>query len=68
MTPAEVAEQLMRNEEPEIALSGLLEFIELKGEIDESEQKETEQRALVTESTIEESDEETDYEESDNEE
>ncbi|ESR36581.1 protein HYPER-SENSITIVITY-RELATED 4 [Citrus sinensis] len=43
VTPADVAEQLLRNEAPELALSGLTEFLETKKRAnDDGEAKETE--------------------------
>ena len=43
VTPADVAEQLLRNEVPELALSGLIEFLETKKRAnDDSEAKEAE--------------------------
>ncbi|KAH9696269.1 protein HYPER-SENSITIVITY-RELATED 4 [Citrus sinensis] len=45
VTPADVAEQLLRNEEPELALSGLIEFLETKKRAnDDSEAKAAEER------------------------
>lgn len=44
-TPADVAEQLLRNEEPELALSGLIEFLETKKRANyDSEAKAAEER------------------------
>ncbi|KAL9418146.1 hypothetical protein AB3S75_041045 [Citrus x aurantiifolia] len=44
-TPADVAEQLLRNEVPELALSGLIEFLETKKRAnDDSEAKAAEER------------------------
>ena len=43
VTPADVAEQLLRNKAPELALSGLTEFLETKKRAnDDSEAKEAE--------------------------
>ncbi|KAL9414849.1 hypothetical protein AB3S75_043165 [Citrus x aurantiifolia] len=47
VSPAEVAEQLMRNKAPEIALRGLLEFLKMKKrDNDEIDAKEAEQSAM----------------------
>lgn len=35
VTPAEVAEQLMRNDDPELVLNGLIEFLKVKRKEDE---------------------------------
>lgn len=35
VTPAEVAEQLMRNDDPELVLNGLIEFLKVKSKEDE---------------------------------
>ena len=44
-TPADVAEQLLRNEVPELALSGLIEFLETKKRAnDDSEAEAAEER------------------------
>ncbi|ESR36579.1 protein HYPER-SENSITIVITY-RELATED 4 [Citrus sinensis] len=53
VTPADVAEQLMRNEAPEFALSGLIEFLESKKRAnDGSEAKEAEERAVQAEKKV----------------
>lgn len=45
VTPAEVGEQLMRHEDPELALRGLIEFIEKRQTSDESKSREGEAAA-----------------------
>ena len=53
VTPADVAEQLMRNEAPEFALSGLIVFLESKKRAnDGSEAKEAEERAVQAEQKV----------------
>lgn len=53
VTPAEVAEQLLKHEEPEIALRGLIEFLERKKISDETEAREAELGAPGVEGTQE---------------
>lgn len=51
VTPADVGEQLLRNEVPEIALKGLIEFLETKKREDnERKAKEAEERTEEAES------------------
>ncbi|XP_037497439.1 AAA-ATPase At3g50940 isoform X3 [Jatropha curcas] len=47
VTPAEIGEQLMKSEEPEIALRGLIEFLEHK--IDDDERKKREELSVAAE-------------------
>lgn len=35
MTPAEVAEQLLKSNEPDVSLSGLVDFLHVKGKENE---------------------------------
>ena len=54
VTPADVAEQLTRNEAPEFALSGLIEFLESKKRAnDASEAKEAERAAQAEQKVLE---------------
>jgi chaperone BCS1 len=54
VTPAEVGEQLLKNEEPDIALRGLIEFLERKKrESDETEASKEEVVARGVEGTQE---------------
>lgn len=45
-TPAEVGEQLMKNEDPDIALEGLIQFLVEKKESDAAKARETELKAV----------------------
>lgn len=47
VTPAEVGEQLMKNEDPDIALQGLIQFLAGKQESDAAKAREAEMEAAA---------------------